>query len=187
MDRQFTGSRTGRMLWKIFDKVPLFDYLALFIVKRAERRRILFYMKNPMMHIHPTVSLGDVWLRGNVEIGEGTYYNRGQIFTGPNSCVKIGKFCAIGYNVNIKSQSHDLAQPTALDHDTPIKHVEASISIGDHVWIGDNVFIRHGVSIGDHAIIGANSVVLKDIPAYALAAGTPAKVIRSIEAQENEK
>ena len=40
------------------------------------------------------------------------------------------------------------------------------------------MFIRHGVNIGDHAIIGANSVVLKDVPQYAVVAGVPAQVIR---------
>jgi len=53
------------------------------------------------------------------------------------------------------------------------------ISIGSDVWIGSNVIILSGVTIGDGAVIGAGAVVTKDIPPYAVAAGVPAKVIKS--------
>jgi putative colanic acid biosynthesis acetyltransferase WcaB len=52
--------------------------------------------------------------------------------------------------------------------------------IGDHVDIGANVVILGDIQIGDHAIIGAGSVVVKDVPAYAVVAGNPARVIRMI-------
>jgi maltose O-acetyltransferase len=185
MERRFVSNPLGRFIWKAFDAVPFFDYFAIFMQTRAQRRRILTYLSNPSMQIHPTAALGDVWLRGNIEIGEGTYFNEGQVSSGPDSCVRIGKFCAMGYNVHIKAETHDLNQPTALDADTPLKVVEASINIGDHVWVGDNVFIRQGVTIGDHVIIGANSVVLKDIPAYAVAAGAPARVVRMQSKEPN--
>jgi maltose O-acetyltransferase len=167
-------------LWRFLDKFSLFDYLAILIIKRAQRRRILNYLADPNMRIDPSVVLGDIYFQGNIIIGEGTYMNSGQIFSGPNSLVCIGKFCAIGYNVHIKSQSHDINQPTPINFSESHRHVEANIIIGDHVWIGDNVFIRHGVTIGDHAIIGANSVVLKDVAPNTIAAGVPAKLIRTI-------
>lgn len=53
--------------------------------------------------------------------------------------------------------------------------------IGNNVWIGRNVCIMPGVTIGDGAVIGANAVVTHDIPAYSVAAGVPAKVIKTIE------
>lgn len=52
------------------------------------------------------------------------------------------------------------------------------MSIGSDVWIGSNTVIKTGVNIGHGAIIGANSVVIKDIPDYAIVAGVPAKLIR---------
>ncbi len=52
----------------------------------------------------------------------------------------------------------------------------APISIGDDVWIGMNSVILKGVTIGEGAVIAANSLVNKDIPAYTIAAGTPAKI-----------
>jgi len=51
------------------------------------------------------------------------------------------------------------------------------ITIGKDCWIGVNVVISPGVTIGDGAVIGANAVVTKDIPDYAIAVGTPARVI----------
>jgi serine acetyltransferase len=55
------------------------------------------------------------------------------------------------------------------------------IHIGKNVWIGKNVCIMPNVTIGDYAIIGANAVVTHDIPAYAIAAGAPARVVKKIE------
>lgn len=53
------------------------------------------------------------------------------------------------------------------------------IEIGKNVWIGKNVCIMPNVKIGDYAVIGANAVVTHDIPACAIAAGVPAKLIKN--------
>ena len=53
------------------------------------------------------------------------------------------------------------------------------ITIGNDVWIGDNVTLMGGITIGDGAVIAANSTVTRSIPAYAFAAGTPAVVRKS--------
>lgn len=54
------------------------------------------------------------------------------------------------------------------------------IKICNDAWIGMNVIILKGVTIGEGAVIGAGSVVTKDIPAWCVAVGNPAKVIRSL-------
>lgn len=56
--------------------------------------------------------------------------------------------------------------------------LETPIHIGNDVWIGARVIILPGCMIGDHAIIGAGAVVTKDVPAYAIVGGNPAKIIR---------
>jgi virginiamycin A acetyltransferase len=55
---------------------------------------------------------------------------------------------------------------------------KGDVKVGNSVWIGDSVIILSGVTIGDGAILGAGSIVTKDIPAYAIAVGNPAKVIK---------
>ena len=82
---------------------------------------------------------------------------------------EIGKDAAIAPGVIIRDcDSHKVEGTFSVKN----------IKIGDHVWIGENVIILKGVTIGDGAIVGAGSVVTKDIPAYTLAVGNPAKVIR---------
>ena len=58
---------------------------------------------------------------------------------------------------------------------------KGNISIGNNVWIGDKATILSGVFIGDGAVIGANSVVTKNVPAYSIAVGVPAKVIKCFD------
>lgn len=50
------------------------------------------------------------------------------------------------------------------------------VEIGNDVWIGQGVFVKSGVKIGDGAIVAAHSVVVSDVPAYAIVAGVPAKI-----------
>lgn len=59
-----------------------------------------------------------------------------------------------------------------------MRHKKKDIIIGNDVWIGLNVTILQGVTVGDGAIIGAGAVVTKDVPAYSIVGGVPAKVIR---------
>ena len=52
--------------------------------------------------------------------------------------------------------------------------------IGDNVWIGDKATILAGVTIGEGAVIGANAVITKDVPAYCIAVGNPARIIKKV-------
>lgn len=56
----------------------------------------------------------------------------------------------------------------------------APITVQDKVWIGFNTIILKGVTIGEGAVIGAGSVVTKDIPAWTMAAGNPARIIKEV-------
>ena len=51
--------------------------------------------------------------------------------------------------------------------------------VGDNVWCGANVVVTSGVTIGERCVIGANSVVTTDLPPFSIAAGAPAKVLRT--------
>jgi acetyltransferase-like isoleucine patch superfamily enzyme len=55
------------------------------------------------------------------------------------------------------------------------------VRVGNNVWIGYGACILRGVTIGDNAIVGTSAVVTKDVPANAVVAGIPARVIRTRE------
>lgn len=128
---------------------------------------------------HHSISLSGCSIIGNVVIGEFTYANIGTTFSsGEKSKVIIGKHCAIGRYVHITSKSHSFELPTSDEKHIIHKHIEKDTIIGNYVWIGDNVFVKHGVTIGNYAIIGANSVVVKDVEPFEIVGGVPARHIR---------
>ena len=95
--------------------------------------------------------------------------------------VNIGNYCSIANNVSIGQGERDLVNisTSSLFYDNPYeKLTEKDCSIGNDVCIGVDAIISRGVRIGNGAVIGANSTVIKDIPAYAVAVGSPARVIK---------
>ena len=89
----------------------------------------------------------------------------------------LGEDVVMGPDVVIMSSSHAyerLDQPVNRQGRLPRRPVK----IGNDVWIGTRVLILPGVQVGDQAILGAGAVVTKDVPARAIAAGNPARVIR---------
>ena len=114
-----------------------------------------------------------------IEIGENTRINNGFVAIAESSCIKIGKNCFIGTQVEIiDSDFHALS---SLDRANGIQHKSNLVQIGDNVFIGSNVKILKGVSIGDGAVVANSAVVTKDIPPNTIAAGIPASVLREIQ------
>jgi acetyltransferase-like isoleucine patch superfamily enzyme len=92
--------------------------------------------------------------------------------------IEIGEDVAIGEQVIIRdSDNHIVTSNENYQMSKPIV-------IGNHVWIGMNVTILKGVHIEDGAIIASGSVVTRDVPAYCLVAGVPAKVVKENVAWE---
>lgn len=86
--------------------------------------------------------------------------------------IEIGASVAIGPDVIIRdNDGHPVTPPTGED--------VQPVRIGNKVWIGARSLILKGVTVGDGAIIAAGSVVTKDVPARTLAAGVPARVIKT--------
>lgn len=141
--------------------------------------RRIFKIGKPGFHFKDVRLAKPGYLEGNISIGQGTYINSGyRIVSGVNSHVHIGMHCAIGRNFSAAARTHNLERPTSDEvYDTHLIK-EASINIGNYVWIGDNVFVREGITIHDYAVIGANSVVVNDVQKFEIVGGNPAKHIR---------
>lgn len=113
---------------------------------------------------------------------------------------KVGSFSCIGPNVHIVAGRHPTSKFASIHPAffslrkqsgfTYVTHqlfdefayvgndTRYFVEIGNDVWIGDSAMIMSGVTIGDGAIIGAGALVTKDVEAYSIVGGVPAKVIK---------
>lgn len=124
----------------------------------------------------------------DLEIGSGCYFGAYNHITCCNR-ILIGNGTLTGKWVTISDNNHgsyNLECSNDLDEWTKNKPYLRKISskgpviIGKNVWVGDKSTILGGVTIGDGCVIAANSVVTKDIPAYCIVGGNPAKIIKRI-------
>ncbi len=113
----------------------------------------------------------------HISVGKGTYINVNCNFI-DDGRITIGNAVMFGPAVTIATVGHPINP--ALREYMYCDHV----TIGDNCWIGANSVICPGVTIGENTVIGAGSVVTKDIPANAVAAGNPCKVIREIDERD---
>jgi acetyltransferase-like isoleucine patch superfamily enzyme len=111
---------------------------------------------------------------GHIQIGEDTRLNRGCTLTS-YAQIRIDDFTIIGEFVSIRDANHGLKRGEPMRYQP---HTCKPILVGRDVWIGRGSCILPGVTIGEGAVIGANSVVTRDVPDFAIAAGVPAKVIK---------
>lgn len=111
-----------------------------------------------------------------IEIGEQCAFSNNVTLCALDSIV-IGDACLIGEMVTIIDADHHELSPR--DRWTGSGRI-APVVIGDNVWIGSRVIILAGVTIGGNSVIGAGAVVTKSIPPDTLAAGNPARPIRSL-------
>lgn len=110
----------------------------------------------------------------NIKIGKDVFINSGCHFQDQGG-IEIGNGVLIGHNVVLATINHDLKpENNRKNHYTPIK-------ISDHVWIGSNATILPGVTIGEWAVIAAGSVITKDVPAYSVVGGVPAKILKKVK------
>jgi acetyltransferase-like isoleucine patch superfamily enzyme len=126
-------------------------------------------------------------LEGEIVIGKFTSIN------GPNTdlicklnSIQIGNFCSIARNVTFQEFNHDFNRLTSyfinanMFRKSNLDDIvsKGSIVLGHDVWIGTHSVILSGVKIGTGAVVAANSVVVKDVPPYAIVGGNPAKIIK---------
>lgn len=122
-----------------------------------------------------------VWLTsevGRISIGGGSLLNLNVMIAAVDR-VEVGEHCMLANGCLITDANHRFDDP---DRPVPWQGFTSKgpTVIEDNVWLGANVVVTSGVTIGRRSVIGANSVVTESIPAYSIAAGAPATVLRTI-------
>ena len=124
-----------------------------------------------------------VWITApapaRIRIGAGTFLNLG-VMVAAAELVEIGDHCMFANGCFVTDASHRFDDP-----DKPVTWQgftsKGPTRVGNNVWCGAHVVITSGVTIGERCVIGANSVVTTDLPPFSIAAGSPARVLRTIE------
>lgn len=125
------------------------------------------------------ISHSNILIRANnarVEIGrDSDLLSVCMICQGEKNYIEIGNDCLFSRDVDIwNSDTH-----TIFDSEGNIINYSSPVKIGNHVWVGKHVRILKNVTIEDNSVIGMNSLVTKDIPANSIAAGSPAKIVKT--------
>ncbi|MEV0637839.1 acyltransferase [Streptomyces sp. NPDC050619] len=125
-----------------------------------------------------------------LRLGDGSYiaahaYVTGELTTGAdctlNPFTTVRGTVALGSGVRIGAHTSLLGFNHSMSPDRPVFQqplTSLGIKVGDDVWIGSHVVVVDGVTLGDHCVIGAGAVVTKDLPAWTVAAGNPARPLR---------
>jgi acetyltransferase-like isoleucine patch superfamily enzyme len=137
------------------------------------------------LHLAPEIG------RWGFAVGAYSYGRPKVRFAETGSRLSVGRYCSIADRVEIfLGGNHRTEWVTTYPFDNlpglwkaqpppgGSHATRGDVTIGNDVWIGSGAVILSGVTIGDGAVIGAQAVVSRDIPAYAVAAGNPAQVLR---------
>jgi acetyltransferase-like isoleucine patch superfamily enzyme len=126
--------------------------------------QLLAYVRYGAEHFDPLIEIGDF-----ASVGSHCTI----------SCcnrVSIGANVTIGDRVYIADAEHEYRNPDCGIREQPMR--VGTVRIGRNAWIDDGSFISRDVEIGEHSVVGANSVVLRCVPPYSVAAGVPARIVR---------
>ena len=124
-----------------------------------------------------------VWITApgsaRVRIGAGTFLNQG-VMVAARELVEIGEHCMLANGCFVSDAAHRYDDP---DKPVPWQGFTSKgpTRIGANCWLGAHVVVTSGVSIGERCVIGAGSVVTRDVPSFSIAAGAPARVLKSVE------
>ncbi len=112
----------------------------------------------------------------NITIGDNVWVSKNVALYAANG-ITIGNDVVIAKDVSLISANHGFRDKSRKINQQGMETGAPPITIGNDVWVGEKAIILKAVNIGDGAVIGAGAVVTKDVPAYAVVAGNPAKII----------
>lgn len=114
-----------------------------------------------------------------VKFGKGVFINHSAILSASGGIeFEDGVMAAPG--LRIATINHDM-------NERHTKYTYGKVTVKKNAWLGLNVTICPGVTIGEYAVVGAGAVVTKDVPAYAVVGGVPAKVIKMLDPAEQKE
>ena len=117
-----------------------------------------------------------------VEIGDKTVMGQ-ECTISAYQRVRIGEQCVIADRAMFIDFDHGVVE---VERPIRVQGIyKRDVEVGSNVWIGYGACILRGVRVGDNSIIGTNAVVTRDVPANAVVAGVPARVIRMREAPQD--
>jgi acetyltransferase-like isoleucine patch superfamily enzyme len=98
--------------------------------------------------------------------------------------ITIGEYAFFGHEVAVLTGTHDITK-FGRERQTTFPRSGRDVVIEEGVWVASHALVLGPVRIGKHAVVAAGSLVLDDVPPYAVVAGRPAKVIKEISAADH--
>ena len=168
-------------LWKLRDRPPV-GSLAWWKAWAKRLQQLPNLLKQGWYHarlrrhgaqIHPMAFFSDARLiSGRLEhlsVGEHSFIGRVELSV--HEKLSIGRCVCINDGVKILTASHDVCDPLW-------RTVVKPVVIEDHVWIATDALILPGVTLGHGSVVGAGAVVAKDVPAFGIVVGNPARLLK---------
>ncbi len=185
------GANKNISILKFFFK-PNYTY-AYLKKKKIERK---YHNVNLIIGLQSTITNSEigkhVYIGNNVEVYASSLGNHSYINSKSRLLnVNVGKFCSIAsnviFNLGIHPTNYISTHPAFYANNKNfktfadkiyLKEENPLIKVGNDVWIGERALIMGGIKIENGAIIAAGAVVTKDVPAFSIVGGVPAKIIR---------
>jgi len=177
------------MLWRYIQQGPAILNAYLCLRKATKLGGKVRVWGRPRIYNHGNMMFGE---RASIR----SIVAQSEFFTANGARLEVGKYTFINYGASIAAHKlirigdHCLIGTHCIMMDNDFHHISVNkrktlpeskpIILGNHVWLGNRVTVLKGVTIGDYAVVGAGSVVTRDIPSYSVAAGNPARIIRTL-------
>ena len=142
------------------------------VIKKLYRNLLKLYCARPLNNCGEGLFVGG-FSRFTTGTKVGCYCSFNGIKVLGRGLVSIGDYFHSGTNIQILTENHNISGNKIPYDET---YIIKPVTIGKCVWFGNNVIVLPGVSIGDGVVVQAGSVVVSDIPDFAIAGGHPARV-----------